>query len=74
MAMITLVDISLQKKKKKNKTQFIASVQPSDFNLNVSSFHTEISLKLLKRNKATRTERTGSRTAEGETWTQLEEW
>jgi len=71
MAMITLVDISLQKK---NKTQFIASVQPSDFNLNISSFHTEISLKLLKRNKATRTERTGSRTAEGETWTQLEEW
>ena len=71
MAMITLVDISLQKK---NKTQFIASVQPSDFNLNISSFHTEISLKLLKRNKATRTERTRSRTAEGETCTQLEEW
>ena len=68
MAMITLADISLQQ-----KSQFIASVEPCGFHLNVSSFHTEISLKLLKRNKATRTERTGSRTAEGEIWSQLEE-
>lgn len=60
MAMVTLVDISSK------PPQFIASTgNLSGFNLNISSFHTEISLKLLKRNKATRLRETWEQNGRG---------